>query len=85
MASASSSPTPNPNAMKFTLDIVLPEMVNATDPAAAAGQPLAQAIFAVDGVVGVFGTNDFVTVSKTPEAEWQPIVAAVTEILRVQV
>jgi hypothetical protein len=77
MASAVPSPTPNPNAMKFTLDTTLPESFNATSAGAAAGNPFAEELFAVDGVVSVFGVNDFVTISRTPGAEWDPIVAAV--------
>lgn len=82
MARATPSETPNPNAMKFTLDVTLPEMVNAPNPAAATGHPLAETLFAIDGVVGVFATADFVTVSKLPDAEWAPIVAATVEALR---
>ncbi len=81
MAHASVAETPNPNAMKFTLDVTVPEMVNATSPAAATGQPLAEALFGIEGVVGVFATSDFVTVSKAPDAQWDQIVPAVTEIL----
>jgi hypothetical protein len=77
MATASPSQTPNPDATKFTLDTTLPESFNATSPAAAAGNPFAEAVFAVDGVVAVFGVNDFVTVTRRPGADWKPIVAAV--------
>lgn len=79
MAAAVPSPTPNPNAMKFTLDTVLTETFNVTSADAAAGNPFAEAVFAVEGVATVFGVNDFVTVSRTPGADWDPIVAAVNE------
>ncbi len=82
MAHATPTETPNPNAMKFTLDVTLPDMVNAPNPAAANGQPLAEALFGIDGVVGVFATADFVTVSKRPDADWDAIVAATVEVLR---
>jgi len=84
MATATASTTPNPNAMKFTLDVTLPDMVNATSREAATGQPLAEALFAIDGVVGVFATGDFVTVSKSPAAEWDTLTPAVTDVLRAQ-
>jgi hypothetical protein len=77
MASAVPSPTPNPNAMKFTLDRTLAESFNATSAGAAAGNPFAEELFEVDGVASVFGVNDFVTISRTPGADWDPIVAAV--------
>jgi hypothetical protein len=77
MATASPSPTPNPDAMKFTLDITLPAMVNLGSPEAAAGMPFAEAVFAAGGVASIFGVNDFVTVTRQSGAEWEPIVATV--------
>ena len=77
MATASPSPTPNPNAMKFTLDTRLPGTMNFTNAEAAAGNAFAQAIFDTDGVVQVFGVNDFVTVTRRPGASWDPIIEAV--------
>ena len=77
MASASPSPTPNPNAMKFSLDTKLPGTMNFTKPEAAAGNAFAEAVFATDGVVQVFGVNDFVTVTRRPGADWDPIIEAV--------
>lgn len=84
MATVTPSGTPNPNAMKFSLDVTVPDMVNATSAEAAVGQPLAEALFAIDGVVGVFATADFVTVSKSPDADWESIVPAASEVLRAE-
>jgi len=77
VATGTPSPTPNPNALKFTLDVTLPARINVTDPDDAAGDPFAEAVFAVDGVVGLFGVNDFVTISRRPDADWDAIVPAV--------
>ena len=77
MASASPSPTPNPNALKFTLDTTLPATVNVKSADAAGDDPFAREVFAAGGVVSIFGLNDFVTVTKEPDADWDPIVAAV--------
>jgi hypothetical protein len=63
--------------MKFTLDTSLPESFNATTADAAVGNQFAEEVFAVDGVVAVFGVNDFVTVTRRPGSDWEPIVAAV--------
>ena len=82
MASAEPSPTPNPNALKFTLDTPLASSINVTDASAAAGNPFAEAVFAAGGVVSVFGVNDFVTVTRQPGADWDPIVAAVQAAAR---
>lgn len=77
MATAEPSPTPNPDAMKFTLDVTLPEMLNVSSPEAAAGNPFAEAVLAIDGVASVFGVNDFVTITRKAGAGWEPIVEAV--------
>ena len=79
MASATPSPTPNPDAMKYTLDRPLAAPMNVADPeaAAAAGNAFAAAVFEADGVASVFGTADFVTITRTPGADWEPITAAV--------
>jgi len=77
MATATPSSTPNPNATKFTLNTKLESMMNATSAAEAAEIPFAAAVFAAGGVASVFGVNDFVTVTREADAEWDPIVAAV--------
>ena len=77
MATATPSPSPNPNALRFSLDTTLPDSINFTSAEEAAGHPFAAAVFAVDGVASVFGVNDFVTVNRKPNAEWDPIVEAV--------
>jgi hypothetical protein len=81
MASADPSPTPNPNAMKFTLDVTLDEMVDVRSADAAAGNPLAERIFAIPGVVMLFGTADFLTVSREEGADWDAIVPAVVAVV----
>ena len=77
MATATPSTTPNPDATKFTLDVTLPEMFNVSDADQAAAIPFARDVFAAGGVASVFGVNDFVTVTRRPGADWEPIVAAV--------
>jgi len=77
MASTVAAPTPNPDAMKFTLDIKLPEMMNVMSADDAASNAFAADVFAAGGVASVFGVNDFVTVTRVAGAPWEPIVAAV--------
>jgi len=69
MATASPSSTPNPNAMRFTLDAPAPDNVEQS--------AFGQAVLAIPGVVSLFGVNDFVTVTRSPDADWEPIVTAV--------
>jgi DUF971 family protein len=77
VASASPSTTPNPDAMKFTLDTTLPEKLDVTSPDAAVGVPFAEAVFAAAGVASIYGVNDFVTVRRQPGYDWAPIVSVV--------
>ena len=63
--------------MKFTLDTTLPAMLSVTSADDAAGHPFAEAVFAAGGVASIFGVNDFVTVTRRPGSDWDPIVQAV--------
>jgi len=63
--------------MKFTLDTRLDAMFNVANASDAAGNAFATAVLEVDGVAAVFGVNDFVTVTRQPGADWEPIIAAV--------
>ena len=76
MATAAVSPTPNPDALKFTLDVKLPAMVNLSS-ADEATTAFERQIMAVPGVANLFGVNDFVTVTRVPGTEWEPIIDAV--------
>ena len=72
--------TPNPNALKFTvgIDVGGPKSF-------VAGQdtddPMASALLALGGVTSIFMTADFVTLSKTPDADWEPIAAEAQGII----
>lgn len=77
MATIDPSATPNPDALKFTLDVRLPAMLNATRPEDAPDSAFVAAVLAVGGVASVFGVNDFVTVTREPGADWDPIIEAV--------
>jgi hypothetical protein len=79
MASASPAPTPNPNALRFALDVKLPGTMNFSSTEAAAGNPFAAAVLAAPGVASLFGVNDFVTVTRQPGADWDPIIDAVQQ------
>ena len=72
--------TPNPNAVKFTVGRPVGGPTTLTR-ARPTDDPLGTAILAVDGVTSVFLTADFVTISKTPDADWAEIVPVVVDIL----
>ena len=77
MATATTSTSPNPNALRFALDTTLPDTISFNSADEAAGHPFAEAVFSADGVASIFGVNDFVTVNRKPGADWDPIVEAV--------
>jgi Fe-S cluster biogenesis protein NfuA len=70
--------TPNPATLKFLPGRpVLPDgVLDIPDAAQAAKSPLAERLFAVPGVTGVFLGSDFITVTKT-DSEWQQIKPAI--------
>jgi hypothetical protein len=70
--------TPNPATLKFLPGkVVMPEgTFDARDAAGAARSPLAQRLFDVPGVAGVFFGHDFITVTKT-QGEWQHLKPAI--------
>lgn len=85
MATATPSATPNPNALRFGLDVTLDAPLSASSPDDAGGHPLLGALLAIDGVASVFATADFITVTRDRGADWETIVpevqAAVAEHL----
>lgn len=77
-------PTPNPNALKFTLSVkVLAQGSKSyTSKEAAAESPLASRIFELPGVTSVFMLGNFVTVNKTDAASWSDLAPEIAAILQ---
>jgi Fe-S cluster biogenesis protein NfuA len=78
--------TPNPHSIKWVLgELLAPSGVTAEFPAPVSREvsPLAARLFAVPGVVGIFLASNFVTVTKTEDADWeelgQPLIDAIVE------
>jgi Fe-S cluster biogenesis protein NfuA len=71
--------TPNPATLKFLPGQAVLDLGTADFPSAetAGKSPLAQRIFAVAGVTGVFLGMDFVTVTKAEAVDWQHIKPAI--------
>ncbi len=76
-------PTPNPATLKFLPGRAVMEQgtANFPDAASAARSPLAERLFSVPGVTGVFLGTDFVTVSKDDTAEWFQLKPAVLGVI----
>lgn len=73
-------PTPNPNALKFTVgrDVGGPKTFVAGKDV---DDPMAAEILDLEGVTSVFMTADFVTLSKRPDASWDNIAGPAQQIL----
>jgi hypothetical protein len=71
--------TPNPRAMKF--NIGSPVGATATATGAEDADERVAPLFELDGVVSVFMTADFVTVTRSEEASWDAIVPQVLTVL----
>jgi hypothetical protein len=74
--------TPNPNARKFILDGMRFEAsTNYASAEAAASNPLAHALFALEGVYNVFTAQDFVTVNKRTDVAWDALETQICRLL----
>jgi hypothetical protein len=73
--------TPNPNAVKFTLDRPATEKRSETFRAGSdpADSPLGARIFALDGVSNVFLTANFVSVTKEADTTWDDLLPEIIE------
>ena len=67
--------TPNPATLKFLPGQTVLDLGTADFPTpdSAGSSPLAQRLFAVDGVEGVFFGMDFITVTKADAVDWDHI------------
>jgi Fe-S cluster biogenesis protein NfuA len=75
--------TPNPASLKFLpgRPVLETGTANFTSPDAAERSPLAQRLFQIDGVEGVFLGSDFVTVSKRGDKEWYLMKPAILGVI----
>ena len=67
--------TPNPHALKFILNkkLLNYETRQYANTDSAKNDPFASGIFKLDGVVSVFYMDKFVTIEKSPDANWGQI------------
>jgi hypothetical protein len=68
--------TPNPNAGKFVVGRPVVEgkaSKSYYSSVQAAADPIAAPLFGIDGVVSLFMVEDFITVTKRPDAEWRDL------------
>lgn len=77
-------PTPNINALKFLVNRRLTEGKSQTfrGPEEAAGVPLATALLSIPGVIQVFFLNDFITITRDPQTNWDDIAGEAEAAIR---
>ena len=70
--------TPNPATLKFLpgRTVLTHGTLDMRDAAAAAQSPLAERLFGIDGVSGVFLGSDFIAITKS-DGEWQQLKPAI--------
>lgn len=75
--------TPNPATLKFLpgREVLPSGTANFPDAASADRSPLAERLFGVDGVVGVFFGTDFVSVTKEDAREWYLLKPAILGVI----
>lgn len=75
--------TPNPATLKFLpgREVLGQGTANFTDPAEAARSPLAERLFQIEGVVGVFLGQDFISISKAEDREWYLLKPAILGVI----
>ena len=75
--------TPNPATLKFLpgRQVLGAGTADFTNLEAAANSPLAQRLFAIQGVSGIFLGADFITVSKVDDREWHLLKPAILGVI----
>jgi hypothetical protein len=71
--------TPNPRAMKFNVGSPVGDTATAVGPDGA-DERIAP-LFEIYGIVSIFMTADFVTVTRSDEVQWDTIVAEAVAVL----
>jgi len=75
--------TPNPEAMKFTVNRTLLEKGSKTfhSPEQAENWPLAKKLFSAPGVKSLFVLGSFVTVTREPGFNWEELAEAIEQAI----
>lgn len=75
--------TPNPNALKFTADSMIFQGDGSVSvmPGQTSEHEIMNELMKLDGVDNVFGFQNFITVNKLPNTDWDNLTPAVKEVL----
>ncbi len=78
--------TPNPNAVKFISQYTVKSegKSNYHDAAEAASNPLATKVFAIEGVRSLFFFDNYITVTRDEDADWNALIDQIEALLQVE-
>lgn len=76
--------TPNPETMKFVANKLLypGKSIDFPDVISAKASPLANELFGFPFIKSVFIASNFVTLTKTPDTDWQDVIPAIRHFLK---
>jgi hypothetical protein len=74
--------TPNPNAVKLTLNRTVATQGKTYRDAATADAEWAKGLLGIAGVTQVFAINNFISVTKAPDADWETIIPTAEDVLK---
>ena len=78
--------TPNPNAAKFVLDRPVPDGSRSyLDASSATDDAFASRLFALDGVRALLFVENFITVTKADEADWDTLAPDVRTAIETEI
>jgi Fe-S cluster biogenesis protein NfuA len=77
-------PTPNPNTIKFLIDITFFERgsIDFNSKEKAIGSVLPEALFGVEGITGVMIGTNFVSITKKENTGWESVLEPTSEIIK---
>lgn len=75
--------TPNPNALKFTTDKIIFEGTNSISvmPGDTSEHDIMNELMTLEGVDNVFGYQNFITINKELDAEWDNVTPHVIKVM----
>ena len=74
--------TPNPNAVKFTLNRTVSAQGKTYRDAATADVEWIKRLLAIAGVTQVFTVSNFISITKNPSVRWETIIPPAETIVR---
>ncbi len=77
-------PTPNPNTIKFLIDITFFERgsIDFNTKEKAKGSILPEGLFGIEGITGVMIGTNFVSITKEENAGWESVLEPTSEIIK---